>query len=205
MNYPLRIPNNCYIHVKDDVIVGTPFTLPQDYLTESGDKVSNIQTLPDKEKEKYGLYPVVETVYNYDSRYQYCEPVFRFDTESKKVSLGYVIKNIDINELKERVIEKAYNCCKETLDELAKGYSHVEVASFPILQQEILEFNKSSSVGPLMQSIIRRSRHTASSLSLSLTAKIVKQQQALQLRDDRLLNVNKITSLAQLVMCLEEM
>ena len=98
-----------------------------------------------------------------------------------------------LTEFKSTEIAKAYANCKAILDEQSAGYSSVEIAAWPVMQTEVIGYNSSNTVGPTMQAIIARGRHTAESLSAMLTPKIAAQNAALQERDSR---VELITGLS---------
>lgn len=61
-----------YLKIKDGVPVSTKkFTLSENYLDDNGDLILNVNALPLAEKIAIGLYPVVETLPEFDSRYQF--------------------------------------------------------------------------------------------------------------------------------------
>lgn len=182
MNYPLNIAPNSFVKVINGLPTGTPFTLPTNYLTDDGNIIPNVALLPPEEKLIAGLWPVGEAIPTFDARYQTIEPDYILNTDH--VLLVYVVNNIPLDELKQTAIKKAYAKCAATLDAQTVGYSQVEVATFPLIQAEIVAFNAAGEVGAMMQAIISRGRHTGETLSALLTPKIVIQQEALNNRDD---------------------
>lgn len=193
MSYPLKkvLPNS-FIKVVDGAVVGAPFTLPKDYPLPSGGVASNVESLTATEKRALRLYPVVETLPDFDDRYQTCEPIYTLSAES--VSLTYAVTDIALISLKQAAIAKAYRQCAGILDEQSKGYSVVEIATFPLIQAEILAFNATGSVGDMMQAVINRHHHSAQSLSDLLMPKITIQAEALLARDNHVVAIMALNS-----------
>jgi hypothetical protein len=183
MNTPLQIQPNSYIKVANGATVGVPFTLPMNYQADDGSITNNIADCPLAVKLALGLYPVIETLPVFDARYQSCTPVYAVHADY--VGLSYSVADRPLEVLKQEAIAEVYRHCAEVLDAQSVGYSVVEIATFPLMSAEIVEFNASGSVGNMMQAVISRGRHTAESLSALLSPKISAQNAALQQRDER--------------------
>lgn len=187
MNTPLQILPNSFIKVINGEIEGKPFTLPTNY--QAGDETitNRISDCPLAIKLSLGLYPVIEVLPTFDSGYQVCTPVYAVHTDY--VELAYTVTDQPIDILKQTGIAKAYEVCVSTLNAESAGYSMAEIATFPAMQSEIKQYNFDGVIGSLMQEVINRGRHTASTLSALLTPKISTQEQALLVRDMRWLRL----------------
>jgi hypothetical protein len=173
--------NDCFIKVVDGEVVGKPFTLPENYITDTGEVVMNVRLLTFPEKRRYGLYPVTQYVTAYNEEIQQSTPLYTIRKTS--VELRYEITNISLDDLRSRAATAIYGRCAATLNAQAVGYSVVEIASFPIIQAEIRRYKLTGNLGPAMQAVIQRGRHTAETLCALLEPKIRIQEWALATRD----------------------
>jgi len=103
---------------------------------------------------------------------------------SDDVAVQSIIDSYDpLSYEKEVAISKIYESVKSRIDQHSAGYSAAEIATFPALQSEIIEFNVSGLVGASMQDVIDRGRLTVQQLSDMLTPKITLQKALIAQRD----------------------
>lgn len=197
MNFPLNIVPNSFVKVVNGGVVSNPFTLPLNYICENGETALSVELLSLAEKLAIGLYPVVEAAPTFDARYQTLNPVYTVLSES--VTLSYTVQDTPLADLRQKAIKLSYRQCKDTLDKHSEGYSPVEIATFPVIQSELMKYNVTGEVGGVMAAIIARGWHTAATLSALLTPKITIEQNALRLRGDNVVFIMGATDLASLV------
>lgn len=190
----MNIPVNSYIKVIDGVAAGSPFTLPTNYVKDDGATVFNVAMLTELEKIAIGLYPVVEALPEaFDDRYQIATPVFTVNADH--VALNYTITDMPLADYKQQRIAEVYMHCAALIDNSARRYSAAEIAQFPGMQAEVIAYNADNNViGPMMQTVINRGRHTAASLAEKLIPKISLQNTALQARDDHVSAITALTT-----------
>jgi hypothetical protein len=183
MNYPYRVTSNSFIKVADGQVVGVPFTLPENYRLDNGDVVANVALLSAAEKRAIGLYAVVESVpAGFNPDYQMAAPVYVVGENT--VAIEYIVTDMPLAQLQQARIGAVYAHAKSLLDAASAGYSAAEIATFPMLQAEVLHYNASNvTIGPMMQAVIDRGRHTAATLAALLTPKINMQAAVLSARD----------------------
>jgi hypothetical protein len=80
-------------------------------------------------------------------------------------------------------IAEAYRLCKQKLDALSTGYAQSEIATWPMMRAEVLQYNTGGTIGSVMQSVIALGRHTAQTLAAALTPKITYEAACLKNRE----------------------
>ena len=92
-----------YLKIKNNTVVGKPFTLPTNYITEDGRAICGVENLTLEEKLAEGLYSLVEIVQpEFDSSYQELKSSYTINSDS--VSVAYSV--IDVQALFEPKITK---------------------------------------------------------------------------------------------------
>lgn len=191
---PQLIPPNSHIRVDAGVAVGLPFTLPQTYRRPDGVEVPYVAVLSVAERIGHGLYPVVSMPPPpFDARWQTATPLFAVAADH--VVLHYAIGTRPVNDVRSERIDEAYDRCRAILDGLSSGYAHAEIATWPAMQAEIAAYNADpTQVGPTMQAVIARGRHTAASMAAVLTPKMAIQSAALAARDAHVAAIQALTT-----------
>lgn len=153
------------------------------FRTETGEVICNFDKLPLSELKAFGFLPLVDQTPDFDARISRREsPVYTVNEND--VAVVYAVVDHPIEQLRNDKINAAYARCRSILDAQSSGYSQAEIATFPLLQAEVTQYNIDQTVGPFMQAVVDRGRLDAAALSALLMPKITIQSQALQKRDD---------------------
>lgn len=193
-----KLQSTSYVKVESGVVVSHPFTLPQNYVNSDGSTTHNVELLSDEEKRSIGLYRVVEFALDYDERIQKAEPVWTV-TDSV-VELTYNISMLPIDLVKQAYIDKAYRKSQAELNKITEGYSAIEIATFPILQAEVKNYNKTGVVGPTLEQAVIDSRiHTLESLVALITNKIAIQSYILEQRNEVVARIKNAVTHSEIV------
>lgn len=184
---------------------GTLFivSLPVSLLVEGG-VIVGFDKLSHDELAEHGYYPVTDAAPVDLYRYRIIATIYTLvDGVAIEAVTTEALTDADkaalLSTAKQQKIAEAYRQAKDFLDSYSIGYSTAEIATFPILQVEILLYNSSGAIGTMMQSVIARGRHTAATLSALLTPKINAQIAALQARDDHVANIMALTTAQEVV------
>lgn len=84
------------------------------------------------------------------------------------------------------LVDQVWSTASRLLDAQAAGYSIVEVAQWPFLVTEVTAYLSSGVVGPYMQAVVDRGRHTAETLATMLLPKMQYQRAVFAARDAHL-------------------
>lgn len=114
---------------------------------------------------------------------------------SDEVAVQSIIDTFEpLADVQQEAIDKIYQKVKERIEAISAAYSAAEIAMLPFLQIELIPFNLDGTVGPFMQKVIGRGRHTAQSLNDSLAPLTALQDLLLQQRDIEVLAVEVQTN-----------
>ena len=136
-------------------------------------------------------YPVIEAN-TFDPAYQYGWP--HYSVNEGSVTVIYTIMDKDINGLKTEKISQIYEAVAGKLNSLTQGYSSAEIATWPLLQADIVKFNVDATIGSYMAQVIAQGVHSAAGLSAILTPKITLQNTLLTARGKLVNEVNALTT-----------
>lgn len=188
-----------YIKRVADQAVGKPFTLPKNYIKDNGDVVTNVSNLSPEELSAIGLFEVIETESFNDVIHLPDGWTYAFDAVSATVT--YPKKTLE--QLQSDKIEKVYYLAKQLLDKEIIGRSLVEIATWPLLKEDIRQYNVNQNIGPYMQKALDTSQYDAQGLSAYLTPKINFESDVLTVRKTHtqaiLSKVNKDDILAYVI------
>ena len=143
---------------------GTAFTLPKNLKLADGSTVANAPSLSDADLEALGVYKVIETPR------QAWEVLDTYTTAGGVAT--EVSATIPLEEYKVRKVSALYEDKNRQLDALVEGYSQLEIATWPAIQADILQYGIDSSVGVAMQQAIDTSGYDAPSLEALLLPRI---------------------------------
>lgn len=172
------------------VVVEVLGRLPNVFKTDTGETILGFSLLSLEDLEAFNLYPIVEA-----------EP---YDTLLlDEVSRSFTVSDTTVTEvvttapkniltLKRQKIAEAYALCQRALDEGSVGYSPVEISKFPFLQSDVEIYNQTQAVGPYMQKVLDRGRHTAESLAILITSKTAAENAATQTREDHVIAISAL-------------
>ena len=191
-----------YAKVENNTI--TLCQLPQSFdLPDNEGTIIGFNNLPIEELNQYGFYPLIDITPDFDTRLSYRgEPIYSFDAENNRAIVEYAIIEYSLSELKKRAIQAVYAKCAAVLNQHSQGYSAVEIAQFPLLQSEILNYAQNDGigiVGEYMQAVIDCGLHTAESLTAALMPKIMAQNEALKARAQAVIAIKAAISPADIL------
>jgi len=148
--------------------------LPKVFKTPEGSNISNFNLMSDPEVKAYGFLPVADLTPAFVAAYNTLSlPVYTI--EADRVTLLYTVTQKDILEYKQEKIAAAYQAANNQLDSLVQGYSQLEVATWPMIQADVLQFGVDGSVGSYMQAAIDTSGYDAQGLADLLLPRFAEQ------------------------------
>jgi len=143
--------------------------LPKVYKKPDGGTVSNFNKLSDAELiSRFEIYPVTGEP-ELTQWQQKSDPVYTFTETHAEVS--YTITNMLLADRKQSMIAQVYSKAAGLIDQQAKGYSSVEVATWPKLRAEVRQYNLDQTIGDEMAAVIAQGLHSAGTLAALLTPK----------------------------------
>jgi len=163
-----------YIKVENNQVTGGPTTVPNTLTLADGSVITNAGSLSEAELIEQGYYPlvdislVVELAYHTFVSRDYVIEADRVTMQNNHVMLG-------LDEYKARKIAAAYQAANNQLDSLVQGYSQLEVATWPMIQADVLAYTATAVVGSYMQAAIDTSGYTAQGLADLLLPRFAEQ------------------------------
>ena len=140
---------------------------------------------------------IVEDKPPYDAAYQSLSAPTYIYSDGVVVA-SYTVLSKSPVEIKFEKIKEVYAECARILDLFIEGYSKAEIALFPLIQQDIVQYQAKGIIGVYMQQVLARGRHTVESLLAVVTPKMQISASALQTRDDHLKAIEAITDVVAL-------
>lgn len=174
-----------YVKVKQGAVVSSPEPLPRTFVTESGQSISNFDKLSQAEVKQHGFYEVIDSRPIIDARIQvYGESVYTVHQGSVSMTCGVV--DIPVETLRAAAIEEAYMIARGKLDEGAEGYSKIQVAAWPGIQRDVVEYGASKAVGADMQEAMNESGLTADTLAAVIAPKVQFKNEVFRVRNSHI-------------------
>ena len=155
--------------------------LPKIFKTNKGANISNFNLMSDSEVKAYGFLPVVDTTPAFVAAYNTLS-LPAYTIEADQVTLLYTVTQKDILEYKQEKIAAAYQAANNQLDTLVQGYSQLEVATWPMIQADVLAFETTGVIGSYMQAAIDTSGYSAQGLADLLLPRFAEQATILAAR-----------------------
>jgi len=163
-----------YIFVENGVVVGNPTSVPRNLEKADGSVVTNAGGLSQSELIALGYYPLVDISEVLDLAYHtFVEKVYVVESERVTVSNTHALVPLEI--YKQQKVAMAYQDINSQLDQLTQGYSQLEVATWPMIQADVLAFTASAVIGSYMQAAIDTSGYTAQGLADLLLPRFAEQ------------------------------
>jgi len=162
---------NRYITVQQGTIKSTPHDCFTKVKLPDGQIITNFDKLTDSEKAQYGEFKYVESLPTINREMQWYTDK-QVTISATTVNVTYAVGNKPIEECKRIQIEKVYRKAKELLDISAGTRSSVEIADWPLLKQDILQYLEDSTVGPMLLNAINRSNYDVNGLVTTFLPKI---------------------------------
>jgi len=163
-------------YIKND----QPMHLPYTYRLDDGSMQSGFDRLTDAKRISLaGVYPLVETqtIEPWQSK---SLPVYEYT--ATECSVTYTLTDKPLEIYKQEKIAAAYQAANNQLDSLVQGYSQLEVATWPMIQADVLAFTASAVIGQYMQAAIDTSGYTAQGLADLLLPRFAEQAAILATR-----------------------
>jgi len=163
-----------YIKVENNQVISGPTTVPSTLTLTDGSVITNAGSLSEVELIEQGYYPlvdislVVELAYHTFVSRDYMIEADRVTMQNNHVMLG-------LDEYKARKVAQAYASANNQLDTLVEGYSQLEVATWPMIQADVLAYTATAVVGSYMQAAIDTSGYTAQGLADLLLPRFAEQ------------------------------
>ena len=157
-----------YVQVIDAEVIGSPFTLPRNFIKPDGATIVNIASLSAEEKVAIGLYPYIAEAH------AAWETVAAYAINAENVTATFTA--MPLADYKKQEVNKVYASANVELDALVAGYSQLEVATWPAIQADILAYGVDGTVGTAMQGAVGSSGYDAAGLAALILPRI--QQQA---------------------------
>ena len=168
-----------YIKVSNNQVTGGSFELPNKYKLPDGSTTNGLKDFMVAELIAIGIYPLVDNSPTPEKWQEFIDSTYVIGAAAVTVTNNY--SSLSLDAYKQRKIDALYEDKNSQLDQLVAGYSQLEVATWPAIQADILQYGIDATVGAAMQGAIDTSGYDAPSLEALLLPRI--QQQATILSD----------------------
>jgi len=163
-----------YIKVENNQVTSGPTTVPNTLTLADGSVITNAGSLSEVELISQGYYPLVDISPVVELAYHtFVSRDYVIEADHVTMQNNHVL--MDLAEYKERKIAAAYQAANNRLDTLVEGYSQLEVAIWPMIQADVLDFTATAVVGSYMQAAIDTSGYTAQGLADLLLPRFAEQ------------------------------
>lgn len=144
--------------------------LPSIYKKPQGGTVANIDRMSNEDLiERLGIYPVIgePELQWWQSK---SDPQYTF-TETEAV-ISYTVADMPFNERQNSLMGQVYAQARSLIASQEQGYAQSEIATWPMMRAEVMQYNVDATVGPYMQLVVDESTYDAASLAAMLTPKV---------------------------------
>ncbi len=145
-------------------------SLPSIYKKPTGGTVSGFNKLNDADLiKRFGIYPVTgePALEWWQSK---SDPEYTFtDTEAQ---VSYTITDMPFSERQDSLVGQVYAQSRTLIASQEQGYAQSEIATWPMIRDEVKQYNIDATVGPYMQLVVDEGTYNAASLASMLTPKI---------------------------------
>jgi len=159
-----------FAKVESDIVVETFIQLPRNLVTPEG-VISNFNKLTDV--AAYGYYLIVDQRQVPEAWQERVNVVNSVVGNTVEVTCD--LADTPLEGYKAQKITKAYANANNQLDSLVEGYSQLEVATWPMIQADVLAFTATAVIGSYMQAAIDTSGYSAQGLADLLLPRFAEQ------------------------------
>ena len=159
-----------YIQVSNNLVAGGSFALPKKYKLPDGSTTNGLKNFSASELKAIGIYPLIDASVVPEAWQEFVDSTYVVSENEVTVTNNY--SSLSLAAYKQRKIAALYEDKNNQLDALVEGYSQLEVATWPAIQADVLQFGVDASVGAAMQVAIDTSGYDAQGLSDLLLPRI---------------------------------